>query len=76
MWNLKYESNESVCKAETDSQNRLGCQGGGKGWGGIDWKFGVSRCKLLHVEWMDKVLLYSIGNCIQCHRVNHSGKEY
>ena len=26
----------------------------------MDWEFEISRCKLLHIEWMDnKVLLYS-----------------
>ena len=23
--------------------------------GGMDWEFGVSRCKLLHVEWVRNV---------------------
>ena len=27
------------------------CQGGGGG-GSLDWGFGVSRCKLLHREWI------------------------
>ena len=25
----------------------------------MDWEFGVSRCKLLYIEWISKVLLYS-----------------
>ena len=30
------------------------------GGSGIDWKFGVSRCKLLHLEWINNdILLYS-----------------
>ena len=34
-----------------------GCQGEGAG-GRMDWEFGVSRCKLLHLEWINnKVLL-------------------
>ena len=33
------------------------------GEGGKDWEFGVSRCKLLYIEWInDKVLLYTTGN--------------
>ena len=41
------------------------CQGGG-GRRGMDWKFGVDRCKLFHLEWISKgVLLYSTGNYIQ-----------
>ena len=56
-------------------EQTCGCQGGG--WGGMDWEFGVSRCKLLHTEWMDnKVLLYSTGNYIQQPGINHNGKEY
>ena len=35
------------------------------GWG-TDWELGVSRCKLLHLEWIsNEVLLYSTGNYIQ-----------
>ena len=51
-----------------------GCQGGEAD---MDWEFGVSRCKVLHIERMDnKVLLYSTGNYIQCPGRNHNGKEY
>ena len=43
----------------------------------MDWEFGVSRCKLLHLEWINnKVLLYSTGNYIQSPGINHNGKEY
>ena len=51
---------------------------GGKGGGGMDWDFGISRYKLLHIliEWINnKVLLYSIGNYIQHSVINHNGKE-
>ena len=45
--------------------------------GGMDWEFGVSRCKLLHIEWINnKALLYSTGNYIQYLEINHNGKEY
>ena len=41
-----------------------GCQEGG-GESGRDWEFGVSRCKVLHLEWIsNEILLYSTGNCI------------
>ena len=31
----------------------------------MDWEFGVSRCKLFHLEWIsNEVLLYSTGNSI------------
>ena len=45
--------------------------------GEMDWEFGVSRCKLLHREWINsKVLLYSTGKYIQYPVINHNGKEY
>ena len=50
-----------------------GCQGGEV------WRreFGVSRCKLVCMEWMgNKALLYSTMNYIQCPVMNHNGKEY
>ena len=40
-----------------------------KGVGGIEEEFGVSRCKLLHKEWINnKMLLYPV--------INHDGKEF
>ena len=49
MWNLQYATNEPIYKTEIDSQavQTCGCQGVGR----RDWEFGVSRCKLLHIEW-------------------------
>ena len=50
---------------------------GEAGGGRTGWEFGVSRCKLLCIEWIDnKVLLYSTGNYIQYPGINHNGKEY
>ena len=50
----------------------------GEGVGGeMEWEVEVSRCKLLHIEWINnKVLLYSTGNYIQYPMINHNGKEY
>ena len=43
----------------------------------MEWDFGVGRCKLLHLEWMnDKVLLYSTGNYSQSTGINHNREEY
>ena len=43
-------------------------------WGREDCVFGISRCKLLHIEWINnKVLLYSTGNCIQYPVINRNG---
>ena len=60
MWNLKYGTNELTYKAETDSQT----------WrtdlwlprrSGMDGEFGVGRCKLLHLEWINELPLWLSG---------------
>ena len=44
--------------------------------GGMEWEVGVSRCKLLYIEWINnKVLLYSTGNHIKYPMINHNGRE-
>ena len=49
-------------------------EGGGRG---MDWKFGVGRCKLLQSEGINnKVLMYSTGNYIQYPVINYNGKDY
>ena len=50
----------------------------GKGVGAwIEWEVGVSRCKLLYIEWINgKAVLYSIGEYMQCLMINHNGNEY
>ena len=49
-----------------DIENRLVVAKGERGGRGMDWEFGVGRCKLLHSEWINyKVLMYSTGNYIQ-----------
>ena len=67
MWHLKYNTNEHIYETETDSdiENRLVVAKGKGKWGGKDWEFGVSRCKLLYIGWItNKDLLYSTGNGI------------
>ena len=50
-----------------------GCQGGGGGTG-MDWDFGVGRCKLLHLEWIgNEILLCSTENYIQSLVMVHDG---
>ena len=50
---------------------------GRRGGGGKNWEFGISRCKLLCIGWINnKVLLYSTRNYIQYPVINHNGKEY
>ena len=81
MLNLKNNNNinKLIYKTETDShrhrEQTCGCQGGvGEGRDGLGvW---VSRCKLLHIEWINnKVLLYSTGNYIQHLVITCNGKE-
>ena len=42
-----------------------------------DWKFGISRCKLLYIGRINtgSYLFYSTGNCIQYAVIKHAGKE-
>ena len=79
MWNLKYDTNLSMKQKQTHRhrEQTSGFQGGRGSRGGMDWEFGISRCKLLYIEWINnKVLLYSTGNYIQYPVINHNGKEY
>ena len=76
MRNLKCGTSESTYKTETDSQtwktDMWVLRGGGEG--GMNREFGVSRCKLLHLEWISKeALLYSTGNYIQSLGIDHDG---
>ena len=57
--NLSTEQEET----HRHGEQTCGCQGGGSV---MDWEFGVSRCKLLHLEWIsNEALLYSTGKYIQ-----------
>ena len=43
----------------------------------MEWEFGISRRKLLYIEWIsNKVLLYCMGRYIQSPGINHNGKKY
>ena len=45
--------------------------------GGMNWEFGISRCKLLYIDWINnKFLLYNTGNYIQYPAINHNGKQF
>ena len=58
--NLLIEKKQNSWKGE----QTFGCQGGGGGsW--VDWEFRVSRCKVLHLDWIsNEILLCSTGNYI------------
>ena len=56
-------------------EQTCGCQGWGRE--GVDEEFGVGRCQLLHLEWINnKVLMYNTGNHIEYPVINHNGKEF
>ena len=55
-------------------EQTCGCQGGG-GASGTDCKLGVTRCKLLRLEWIsNEVLLCNKGNYIQSLLIEHDGR--
>ena len=67
--------NLSTEKKLMDMENRL-VIAKGRGGSGMDRETGVSRCKLLHLEWISKeVLLYSTGNYIQSLMMEHDGRQ-
>ena len=53
MWNLKYDKNQHIYEIETDLdiENRLVVAKGGGG--GKNWEFGISRYKLVYIEWIN-----------------------
>ena len=40
----------NISMKQTDIENRFVTAKGGRG--GKDWEFGISRCKLLYIEWI------------------------
>ena len=67
MWNLKYGRNEPIYKTErlTGRENNFVAAKGEGGRSRTDREVGVSRCKLLHFQWVsNEVLLYSTENYI------------
>lgn len=59
MWNLMYGTDEPVYQAETDSWSETSLVVA-KGAGRMGWGFGISRCKLLPIGWVNnKVLRYT-----------------
>ena len=41
----------------------------------MNWESGVSGCKLLHLEWINKVILYSVEDYIQSLEIRIKNKE-
>ena len=42
----------------------------------MEWEFEISRCKLVHREQTNKVLLCNTEHYIPYPIINHNGKEY
>ena len=79
MWNLKHDANSlSMRQKYTHIQRTdLWLPRGREGRGGMNWAFGVSRCKLLQIGWINNNdVLTSTGTYIQYPVINHDGKEY
>ena len=69
------QRNLSTKQKLTDIQSRLVVATGERGGSGMDWEFGISRCKLLHLEWINnEVLQYIVGNYIQSPGIDHDGR--
>ena len=78
MCNLKYGTNEPICKTErlTDIENRLGVAKEKGDVERMDGEFKVNRCKLLHLKWIDnKFLLYSTWKYSEPTGVDPDGKR-
>ena len=59
-----------------DIENRPVVAKGEGGGRGMDWEFGVGRCKLLPLKWINnKVLVCSTVNSIQYPVINHMEKN-
>ena len=69
-------STEQKQTQETWKNRLCGCRGRGRGReSGMNWGFGVRRCKLLHLDWIsNEVPLYSTGNYVQSLVIEHDGK--
>ena len=61
---------------QTQTEQIDACQGQGAGEG-MNWEFGVNRCKLIYTEWTNNnALLHNIGKYIQSPMINCNGKVY
>jgi len=78
MWNLKYGTNETINKTQTQTQRTdlWLPKGREREWDGLGvWD--ANRCKLLNLEWIShEVLLHSTGNNIQSLGLEHDGRLY
>ena len=71
MWNLTYDTDEFIYETEIHRHRK---QTHGFQQGGIGWEFGISRCKLLYIGWINNKVLHGELHPISCDK--HNGKEY
>ena len=59
MWNGKYDTNEHIYETQTESRiQRIDfCLPRVKGGERVDWERGVSRCKIVYIEWISNKVL-------------------
>ena len=75
--NFHFQDYFHSLKNNCNRKQTCGCQGGERGREGLNCEFGISRCKLLYIEWINnKVPQYSTGNYMLYPVINHNGKEY
>ena len=66
--------NLSVKEKQTHRHREQTCSCQGRG---IDWEFGINRCKLVYIGCINnKVLLYGTGDYTEYPEIDHNGKEY
>jgi len=79
MWTRTYDTSEFIYETESDSQTYTKDWGLPRGKDGneMEWDFGMSRCKLVYIRWINsQIQLYNTGNYFQFLVINHNGKEY
>ena len=62
MWNVKDVTTNLSTEQTHNIENRSGLAKVEEGQGGKDYGFGISRCKLLYIGWINSEVLYSTGN--------------
>ena len=65
--------NLSVKEKQTPRHREQTCSCQGSG---MDWEFGIHRCKLVYIGCINKGLLYGTGDYIEYPEIDHNGKEY
>ena len=66
--------NLSVKEKQTHRHREQTCSCRGSG---MDWEFGINRCKLVYIGCINnKGLLYGTGDYIEYPEIDHNRKEY